>query len=172
MDYPGQISIAGRRAPVDAHRRAFCRTGGRSGCTDDLQLAVLYGVEWGIWSNEQAAQLREYLLRGGLLVMCDDFSGSEVGATKASTNGNIVDSMSKVFPNRPIEDIPVNYLLLVHLDDASGARLRQLFASRQTLRERSTAASRIGLHSRDNRIMVAICHNMDLATDGESERCD
>ena len=59
----------------------------------------LYAVEVGQWdlSDAQAAQLREYLLRGGFL-MVDDFHGTREWAI-------FVESMRRVFPDRPIVDL-------------------------------------------------------------------
>ena len=60
----------------------------------------MYAVEVGRWdlSDEEAAQLREYLLRGGFL-MVDDFHGS------AQWEG-FMESMRRVFPDREVVEIP------------------------------------------------------------------
>src|SRR5262249_38023845 len=62
----------------------------------------LYAVEVGSWylSDEEAARLRDYLLRGGFLVV-DDFHGTREWA-------NFTQNMHKVFPDRAIVDIPSN----------------------------------------------------------------
>jgi len=59
----------------------------------------LYAVEVGHWylNDEEAARLREYLLRGGFL-MVDDFWGSYEWAV-------FVQSMQRAFPDRPILEI-------------------------------------------------------------------
>ncbi len=59
----------------------------------------LYAVEVGRWylSQEEAEHLREYLLRGGFL-MVDDFHGTYQWA-------GFLDSMQRVFPDRPILEI-------------------------------------------------------------------
>ena len=59
----------------------------------------LYAVEVGQWylDETEAARLREYLLRGGFL-MVDDFHGSREWQ-------GFVSSMSRVFPDRPIVEI-------------------------------------------------------------------
>src|SRR5207248_2915306 len=70
------------------------------GTGDMYNFPVLYGVEVGHWRLEErhAKQLREYLLRGGFL-MVDDFHGAE--------EWNIFTaSMNRVFPDRQIVDIP------------------------------------------------------------------
>ena len=60
----------------------------------------LYAVEVGHWdlTDLQAAKLRDFLNRGGFF-MCDDFHGTWEWEM-------FVASMKKVFPNRPIVDIP------------------------------------------------------------------
>src|ERR1035438_483937 len=60
----------------------------------------LYAVEVGHWqlTDYQAKKMREYLDRGGFF-MCDDFHGTREWAV-------FVASMQKVFPDRPIVDLP------------------------------------------------------------------
>ena len=60
----------------------------------------LYAVQTGQWrlTNQQAKQLREYLLRGGFF-MCDDFWGEAQWQ-------NFMESMRRVFPDREVVDLP------------------------------------------------------------------
>jgi hypothetical protein len=60
----------------------------------------LYAVQVGQWrlTDAQAREMREYLLRGGFF-MCDDFWGEAQWA-------NFMESMRRVFPDRPVVDIP------------------------------------------------------------------
>ncbi len=60
----------------------------------------LYAVQVGQWrlTDAQAKEMREYLLRGGFF-MCDDFWGESQWA-------NFMESMRRVFPDRPVVDIP------------------------------------------------------------------
>ena len=84
-----------RRAPADAHRYAIGGAGNRADGTDDIyNWPMLYAVEVGHWylPDEQAAQLRDFLLRGGFL-MVDDFHGSE-DITTASMNGKCFSTAS------------------------------------------------------------------------------
>ena len=62
----------------------------------------LYAVEVGYlyFSDEEAAVLREYLLRGGFLAV-DDFHGTYEWA-------NWEEQLRKVFPNCKIEEIPLS----------------------------------------------------------------
>ncbi len=59
----------------------------------------MYSVEVGYWNltDEMCAQLREYLLRGGFL-MVDDFHGTIEW-------NNFMACLSKVFPDRPVLEI-------------------------------------------------------------------
>jgi hypothetical protein len=75
--------------------------------TDDVyNWPMMYAVEVGHWDlpDDQAGQLREFLLRGGFL-MVDDFHGDEPYHGVASEWQTFLASMKKVFPDRPIEDL-------------------------------------------------------------------
>ena len=65
----------------------------------------LYAVEVGSWgfSSDQAARLREYLLRGGFL-MVDDFHGELEWRY-------FMDGMTTVFPDRLVVDVPADDLI-------------------------------------------------------------
>jgi hypothetical protein len=62
----------------------------------------LYAVEVGHWSfnDDQAARMREYLLRGGFL-MVDDFHGEAEWQVFS-------EGMRAIFPDRLIEDVPAD----------------------------------------------------------------
>ncbi len=62
-----------------------------------------YIVEPGqmVFSRQEAAQLREYLLRGGFLHL-DDFWGLD-------QKENLVTELRKVFPEYPLQPIPLNH---------------------------------------------------------------
>ena len=59
----------------------------------------MYAVQVQTWSftDEEAKRLREYLLKGGFL-MVDDFHGTEDWE-------NFMNGMRQVFPDRPVEDL-------------------------------------------------------------------
>ncbi len=128
---------------------------------------MMYAVEVGHWNlpDEQAAQLREFLLRGGFL-MVDDFHGSE-------TYGGINEwavftaSMSKVFPDRPIVDIPDRdpiFHTIYDLDHRFQVPGWQWVSSGLTYEKGPTGRPEHwrAIYDDKGRIMVAICHNMDL----------
>ncbi len=125
----------------------------------------LYAVEVGHWdlTLAQAAKLREYLLRGGFL-MVDDFHGTQEWSV-------FVASMRRVFPNRPIVDIPDSdpifhiYRDLTHRIQIPGA---QFLDSGRTYEKDGVVPHWRAIYDDKGRIMVAICHDMDLGDSVEN----
>ena len=119
----------------------------------------IYAVEVGYWylNNQEAARLREYLLRGGFL-MVDDFHGTfEWAAFKAS--------MDRVFPDRPIVDIPEGdeaFHVLYDLDQRIQIPSRMFIYSGQTWERDGFTPHWRGIYDDEGRLMVAINHNMDI----------
>lgn len=121
---------------------------------------VIYAVKVGYWylSDQEIERLREYLLRGGFLIV-DDFHGPNEWA-------QFVFSMRKVFPGKAIVDIPNEHEIfhvLYDLDD------RQQIPGRNSIYSGVTWEHPLGvpeywrgIHDDDGRIMVAINFNMDL----------
>ena len=112
-------------------------------------------VAQGNWSpsDEEIARLREYLLRGGFIVF-DDFHGEYEWQYFLSV-------IRTVFPDRAIVDIPADDMLMTILFD--------LDKSTQIPGERHLGWQRMegppgwrGIYDDQKRIMVAVCHNMDL----------
>lgn len=118
----------------------------------------VYAVEVGHWdlTDQQCRLLREYLLRGGFL-MVDDYHGErEWGVFTAS--------MNRIFPDRPIVEIPNDDPIFHVLYDLS-----------ERIQVPGTAALRRGVtyeyggvvpHWRSirddkGRVMVAMCFNQD-----------
>ena len=124
----------------------------------------LYGVEVGHWdlTDAQAAKMRDFLLRGGFF-MCDDFHGTE--------EWNIfVESMSRVFPNRPIVDIdnkdPIFHTIF-DLDDRYQVPGEQFVYTHRRYEKDGFDAHWRGIYDDKGRLMVAICHDMDLGDSWE-----
>jgi len=119
----------------------------------------IYGVEVGHWSlsDKQATRLRDYLLRGGFL-MVDDFHGTfEWDVFMAS--------MNRVFPDRQVVDIPDKdavFHVLYDLDERFQVPGIQMFRSRRTYEQDGLEPEWKGIYDDRNRLVVAICHNMDL----------
>jgi hypothetical protein len=126
----------------------------------------LYGVEVGHWNltDKQAATLREYLLRGGFF-MCDDFHGAIEWNT-------FLESMRKVFPDRPIVDIddadPIFHTIydLEHRYQVPGALYLETGLTYEKGDSGKVPHWR-AIYDDKGRIMVAMCHNMDLGDSWE-----
>ena len=119
----------------------------------------LYAVEVGGWylSDDEAARLREYLLRGGFL-MVDDFHGS------AEWEG-FAQGMRKVFPDRPIVDVPVtDSIFHVAFELNDHVQIPGIAAlSRGATYERDGVQPHWrGVYDDRGRLMVIINFNMDL----------
>jgi hypothetical protein len=119
----------------------------------------LYAVEVGHWelTDAQAAKLREYLTRGGFL-MVDDFHGSQEWEVFRA-------SMDRVLPGRPIVDIPDDdqiFHIFWDLDDRVQVPGLQFVYSGRTYEKDGIKPHWRGIYDDQGRIMVAICHNMDL----------
>ncbi len=133
--------------------------------TDDVyNWPVLYGVEVGHWKlpDDQADQFRDYLARGGFF-MCDDFHGSD--------EWNIfISGMSRVFPDRPIVDIE-NGSAIFHtifdLDDRYQVPGEQVLYTNRIPEKDGYVPHWRGIFDDKGRIMVAICHDMDLGDSWE-----
>lgn len=119
----------------------------------------IYLTEPGTWtvSDEQASKLREYLLRGGF-VMTDDFHGT--------TEWEIFQvAIRKVFPDRPIVDLPNSnpiWHVLYDLDEKFQVAGIQMFFTGRTAEKDGFEAKWRGIYDDNGRIMVAISHNSDL----------
>jgi hypothetical protein len=104
----------------------------------------LYAVEVGAWSlnDRQASRLREYLLRGGFL-MTDDFHGTAQWA-------DFVESLQRIFH------------VVYDLDERFQVPGIQMFRSGRTWERDGVEPRWRGVLDDKGRVMVAICHNMDL----------
>jgi hypothetical protein len=119
----------------------------------------LYAVEVGHWdlTDAQALKLREYLDRGGFL-MVDDFHGSQEWEV-------FVESMRRVFPDRPIVDISNDdqiFHMFWDLDDRVQVPGAQFLYSHRIYEKDGVIPRWRAIYDDKGRILVAICHNMDL----------
>lgn len=161
MDYPrsDRHFSQGLRRLTRVHARSVEQPISLDDPDDVYNWPWLYGVEVGHWglTDEQAQKMREYLLRGGFF-MCDDFHGTQEWAVFA-------ESMKKVFPNRPIVDIdskdPI-FHVIYDLDDRFQVPGAQWFDSHRTFENDGYEPKWRGIYDDKGRLMVAICHNMDL----------
>ena len=169
MDYPrsDRHLLQGVRRLTRIDTRSVEQVVELDGTGDVYNWPILYAVEVGHCSlpDAQAAQLREYLLRGGFL-MVDDFHGSEEyrGLNEWEV---FTASMSKVFPDRHIVDIensdPI-FHTIYDLDDRFQVPGWQWTYTGLTYEKGETGrpAHWRAIYDDKGRIMVAICHNMDL----------
>jgi hypothetical protein len=144
---------------------------------DDPELfsyPLIYAVEPGFMdlSTEDAAKLREYLLRGGFL-MLDDFWGDEEW-------DNLMEEMKRVFPDREPVELPVEHPIfngvfplkerpqVPHIDTAMA---EQYTGRRWGPRRRGSIqeADYRAILDDKGRIMVLFCHNTDLGDGWERE---
>jgi hypothetical protein len=129
--------------------------------TDDgiFDYPWLYAVEVGRWQLDdvEAARLREYLLRGGFL-MTDDFHGSRQWE-------NFMDSMRRVFPDRPVVEIEDdNEILHVLYDVDERIQVPGIFPLSYgvTYEQDGVTPHWRGIYDDSGRLMVVINFNMDL----------
>jgi uncharacterized protein DUF4159 len=124
----------------------------------------LYAVEVGYWNltADQVKKFREYLLRGGFF-MCDDFHGTQEWA-------GFVATMGRVFPDRPIVEIPNDDQIFHVVYDLSARYqvpgLQYVYSHRVAEKDGIEPRWR-GIYDDRGRLMAAICHNMDLGDSWE-----
>ena len=122
-------------------------------------LPFLYAVEVGYcyFSEEEAARLREYLERGGFLVV-DDFHGTREWE-------NFEQQIRKVFPNRPIREVelsdPIFHSFYDITEKIQVPGLQYLYTGRKYEQDGYEAHYR-AIYDDKGRIMVMINFNVDL----------
>ncbi|MGH9673513.1 MAG: DUF4159 domain-containing protein, partial [Bryobacteraceae bacterium] len=119
----------------------------------------LYAVEVGHWvvSESQARRLRDYLDRGGFL-MVDDFHGTMEW-------GVFMESLQRIFPDRPVvelEDASPIFHIVYNLGERFQVPGRQYVRSGWTYEDDGIEARWRAVFDDRGRVMMAICHNMDL----------
>jgi len=124
----------------------------------------LYGVEVGFWNltDAQCKRMRDYLLRGGFF-MCDDFHGTREWSI-------FMASMNRIFPDRPVVDIDNRdaiFHTIFDLDDRYQVPGAQFLRTGQVYENDGFEARWRGIYDDKGRLMVAICHNMDLGDSWE-----
>lgn len=119
----------------------------------------LYAVEVGHWrlNESQAKRLRDYLDRGGFL-MVDDFHGTYEWSVFS-------EGLKQIFPDKPAVDIenddPI-FHVLYDLHDRFQVPGAQFLRSGRTYERDGIEARWRAVYDNKGRIQVAICHNMDL----------
>jgi len=119
----------------------------------------VYAVQVEDWTftDAEAKRLREFLLRGGFL-MVDDFHGT-------ADWESFLRGMRMVLPNRPIEDLDNKdeiFHVLYDLDDRFQVPGEQYINTGRTYEKDGYVAKWRAIRDDKGRIVVAICHNMHL----------
>jgi len=160
IDYPkaDRTFVTGVRRLTRIHTRSVEQVVDLE--TDDIfNWPWVYVVEPGHWelNDRQAKKLRDYLLRGGFL-MTDDFHGTFEWKI-------FMDSLVKVFPDRPVVDIENSdqiFHVLYDLEEKIRVPGVVTFQTGRDYEEDGVEPKYRGVYDDKGRIMMAICHNMDL----------
>jgi hypothetical protein len=137
--------------------------------TDDriFDYPWIYATQTGWWglTDAETTRLREYLLRGGFLVV-DDFWGPEQWDVFRHT-------MARVFPNQPITDIAERDSVMHVLYDIEQKDLTFIPGSRhlrrgpggkvQIVQPEGTRPAWRAMYDNKNRMVVAVNFNTDVA---------
>lgn len=119
----------------------------------------VYAVQVQTWTftDAEAKRLREYLLKGGF-IMVDDFHGTEDWET-------FLEGMRMVFPDRPIEDLDNKdeiFHTLYDLNDRFQVPGEQYVNTGRTYEKDGYDPKWRAIRDDRGRVVVAICHNMHL----------
>jgi hypothetical protein len=161
VDYPrsDRHLLEGIRRLTRIDTRSVEQVVDLDGEDDVYNWPALYAVEVGYWNltDQQAVQLREVLLRGGFL-MVDDFHGTLEW-------NNFMAGINKVFPDREIVDLdnkdPI-FHVIYDLDDRFQVPGLQYVYTRSVFEYDGFEGKWRGIYDDHGRLMVVICHNMDL----------
>jgi hypothetical protein len=161
MDYPrsDRHLLQGIRRLTRIETRSVEQVVDLDGQDDVFNWPSMYAVEVGHWSlpGNQAAQLREFLLRGGFL-MVDDFHGTQEWEV-------FLEGIKRVFPDREIVDIENSdsiFHTIFDLDQRFQVPGAQYLRSGRTYEKVGFEPHWRAIYDDKGRVMVAICHNMDL----------
>jgi len=134
---------------------------------DLFKYPYIYAVEVGQMelSDEDAARIREYLLRGGFL-HCDDFWGLRQFA-------QFREQMRKVFPDRPMQELPITHEIFHNFFDIkkvtqvpnvrNGEAWKLTGGRAPTWEQPDDTEPRVfGISDDAGRLMVVITYNSDL----------
>jgi hypothetical protein len=119
----------------------------------------IYAVQVQNWSfsDAEAKRLREFLMKGGFL-MVDDFHGT-------ADWESFLRGMRMVFPDRPIEDLDNKdelFHVLYDLSDRFQVPGEQYVNTGRTYEKDGYVPKWRAIRDDKGRIVVAICHNMHL----------
>jgi hypothetical protein len=129
---------------------------------DIFNYPFVYAVQVQTWSftDDEAKRMREYLLKGGFL-MVDDFHGSDDWES-------FMTGMRQVFPdaNRwQVDDLTEKdeiFHVLYDVDERIQVPSESYIRTGRTYEKDGYVPKWRGIRDDDGRVMVAICHNMHL----------
>jgi Domain of unknown function (DUF4159) len=130
---------------------------------DDIyNYPFVYAVMVHTWTfnDDEAKRIREYLLKGGFL-MVDDFHGTQDWE-------DFMRGMRQIFPDAnkyPVEDLTDKdeiFHVLYDMDDRFQVPGEQYVNSGRTYEKDGYVAKWRGIRDEHGRLVVAICHNMHL----------
>lgn len=129
---------------------------------DIFNYPFVYAVQVQTWSftDEQAKRMREYLLKGGFL-MVDDFHGT-------ADWENFMTGMRQIFPDAaryPVEDLRDKdeiFHVLYDMDDRFQVPGEHYVRTGRTYEKDGYVAKWRGVRDDKGRLVIAICHNMHL----------
>src|SRR5262245_52141640 len=127
-----------------------------------FKFPYLYAVEVGrgmTFSSQEAARLREYLLRGGFWHV-DDFWGPDQFR-------NFYNQIQKVFPDRPLVELPLTHEVFhTHFEVTEVMQIPNVnngCRGAQTWQDARDIKPRVfGISDDDGRLMVMVTYNSDL----------
>jgi len=129
---------------------------------DIFNYPFVYAVQVQTWTftEEQAKRMREYLLKGGFL-MVDDFHGSQDWE-------DFMRGIRQIFPDSakyPVEDLNDKdeiFHVLYDMDDRFQVPGEHYVRTGRTYEKDGFVAKWRGIRDEHGRLVVAICHNMHL----------
>lgn len=142
--------------------------------TDDtlFNYPFIYIIEPGalLFSDEEAARLREYLLRGGFL-MVDDFWGEAEWMNWEEQFGRVLDPVD--YKMRDIDLSHPIFNIVFRIEEKPQVPSEYFWStSGRRTSERGRESDEVnykGVFDRDGRLMVVVCHNTDLGDGWERE---
>jgi hypothetical protein len=166
QDYPraDRHFAAALRRLTNVHARSVEQPVNLDDGDDAFNYPWMNAGEMGDWNltDYQAKQLREWLLRGGFL-MLDDFWGTPEW-------DRFMQSMERVFPDRPIveiEDRDPIFHTVYDLDDRYQIAGQWALARGTTYRNDGETAHWRGIYDDHGRVMVAMSFNSDIGDSWE-----
>jgi hypothetical protein len=128
--------------------------------SDDIfNYPFVYAVMVHTWTftDEEAKRMREYLDKGGFL-MVDDFHGTQDWE-------DFMRGMRQIYPDKPVEDLNDKdeiFHVLYDMDDRFQVPGEQYIHTGRTYEKDGYVAKWRGIRDDKGRLVVAICHNMHL----------